>query len=245
MEKPLHKSLSSLLASLYNYDTIHYLDVTPTEDTFGFAEIGEGITDFAKNVTENTETKYYLINKGGATTSFTGHEVSFVYNGIRKIGNPVQEYVYEAQRRESIQGRETYLFVVTGNDAVLYKGLIQGLDAGGNTEAEAPIQITFFVSGLGYVILAVDTPTVDVDTLTITLLNEFDKTGEYVYVYGDEVTEIQIDSDVPSGATTIAPSTDGTFSLPINETATRLLLMKVEKNKLNVYKVKKSIVLDI
>lgn len=81
------------IGSAKNYQYINEINTTPNGDAPTWAWFGPGIKNISSETNETTSEDYFFDGGGDAETSVDGKARSYTVTGVRRIGDPAQEYV--------------------------------------------------------------------------------------------------------------------------------------------------------
>ena len=85
------------------------LDISVT-GTPTFAELGDGIENLTEALNEVVFSGFFLKDKGFGRSEVTGMQPIFSFSGKRMVGDPVQDYVFDTDRKYGLgDARKTTL----------------------------------------------------------------------------------------------------------------------------------------
>lgn len=81
------------IGSAKNYQYINEINITPQDSAPTWAWFGPGIKNISSETNETTSEDYFFDGGGDAETSVDGKARAYTVTGVRRIGDPAQEYV--------------------------------------------------------------------------------------------------------------------------------------------------------
>jgi hypothetical protein len=91
---------------LTQYGVALEIDVTPFGTARTWTNVCDGFNNFSEALNDQVQEYFFLCGKCFGTSEVTGIHPTFTLSGVRKIGDPAQDFIF-AQRYNLMQGRHT------------------------------------------------------------------------------------------------------------------------------------------
>lgn len=91
---------------LTQYGVALEIDITPFGTARTWTQVCDGFNNFTEALNDQVQEYFFLCGKGFGTSEVTGIHPTFTLSGVRKIGDPAQDFIF-AQRYNLMQGRHT------------------------------------------------------------------------------------------------------------------------------------------
>jgi hypothetical protein len=187
----------SYLLTQYGVDL--ELDTTPFGASRTWVHVCDGFNNLTEAMNEQTQEYFFLCGKGYGTSEVTGIHPVIQLTGVRKIGDPAQDYIF-ASRLNLMEGRKTNLRLSMANadgsvTRFTIRATMQNISSfGGATTDGAAVSVDFSFNGRPLVEIVAASTTLTVTSeagaeagqTVITVVPTFPDAGcKFVYATGD------------------------------------------------------------
>lgn len=214
------------------------IDITPNGASSTWVAFGNGVENIAEALNETVQQYFFYSNKGYASNFVTGMAPAYTCTGRRIIGDPAQDYIFNAARKFGLMvERNTNFRISVGQaDGTITQytcpvTIANVSDIGGATTDGAPISFEVRFNGKPTISIITPTETLTVRSVagtaegqtTLTVTPAAPIAGcNYVYSYGTEAPTATVGSvltgwnDFVSGNDYTIPSGDTVVVAMVN-----------------------------
>lgn len=191
----------SYLLTQYGVDL--ELDVTPFDSARTWVPVCDGFNNLTENLNEQVQEYFFLCGKGFGSSEVTGIHPVLSLTGVRKIGDPAQDYIF-GNRLNLMEARKTNLRLSVANadgSVTRYTNRVtlQNVSSfGGATTDGSAVSVDFSFNGRPLVEIVAASETLTVTSAAgaaagqtvLTVVPTFPDAGcKFVYAYGAEAPE--------------------------------------------------------
>ena len=214
------------------------IDTTPNGATRTWVPFGNGIENLAESLGEVVQQYFFFLAHGYAQNYVTGMAPMYTCTGRRIIGDPAQDYIFNAARKFGLMvERNTNLQISVGNADGTITQVTGGItianmtDLGGSTTDGSAVSFELRINGKPTVAIITSSATIAVQSAAGTAKGQTVLTAtpatpvagcKYVYAYGEEAPDADVGSvltgwnDFTSGGTYEMPNGDNVTVAAIN-----------------------------
>lgn len=190
-----------------------YIDTTPDMVTPTWVRLAKGFNTAEPETNEENDQTAYLDGNGWATSTITGAQLTFTFEGHRFYGDPAQDYIFRKQISLGCNRETNFLWVQPSGEAIFGPCTITEITGpGGEANQKSGITIQIHINGepnflpspaapSGLLTSNITATTVDLDWNAVTLLGA---TISYnVYQDGVFLINVPSNSHTVTGLTTL------------------------------------------
>lgn len=183
-----------------NYAVSAQIDITPFGNQRTFVEFGNGFNNVAEALNEVINQYQFLTDNGFARNYVTGMAPGYTFTGVRIIGDPAQDFIFNAARKFGLMTERTTNFILSRSNAnntvdqiTCQVTLCNLTDIGGATTDGSAVSVEIRPNGKPTIATITPGQTVSVESTagtaqgdtTLTVTPEIAPAGcKYVYAYG-------------------------------------------------------------
>lgn len=176
------------------------IDITPNESTSTWVTFGDGIENIDEALNETVQQYFFYSNKGFASNFVTGMAPAYTCTGRRIIGDPAQDYIFNAARKFGLMvERNTNFQISVGQaDGTILQftapvTIANMKDIGGATTDGSPVSFEVRFNGRPTITVVTPVTTITVQSVAGTAQGQTTLTAtpaapiagcNYVYNYG-------------------------------------------------------------
>lgn len=102
---------------LVNYAVSCQIDITPFGNQRTYVEFGNGFNNIAEALNEVINQYFFLTDNGFARNYTTGMAPSYTFTGVRIIGDPAQDYIFNTARKFGLMTERNTNFILSRSNA--------------------------------------------------------------------------------------------------------------------------------